>query len=82
MTDFLQAENSIFIVLARLLWAFEIRPSFNTDGSEEAVDISDEAFEPYMFNFEPKRYKARFIPRSEKHAQVLVKNWNVSQVGI
>ncbi|KAH6868935.1 O-methylsterigmatocystin oxidoreductase [Thelonectria olida] len=75
------AENSIFIVLARLLWAYEIRPPFNGDGTIEAVDVSDEAFEPYMFNLEPKKYKARFIPRSEKHAQVLEQNWNISQGG-
>ncbi|KAL7757138.1 hypothetical protein ACKLNR_011665 [Fusarium oxysporum f. sp. zingiberi] len=75
------AENSIFIVLARLLWAYAIRPPFKADGSLEAVDTSDEAFEPYKFNLEPKYYKARFIPRSETHAQVIEQNWNASQGG-
>lgn len=51
------------------------------NGSTEAVDLSDEAFEPYMFNLEPKHYKARFIPRSEEHAQMIEENWNASQGG-
>ncbi|EAT87902.2 hypothetical protein SNOG_04142 [Parastagonospora nodorum SN15] len=39
------AENSMFIVLAKLLWAFDILPPLDEAGREVRVDTSDAAFD-------------------------------------
>jgi len=57
------AENSMFIVLAKILWAFEIRPVVGADGKEETVDVSDQAYEEGM-NTIPKPLRMRFLPRN------------------
>lgn len=57
------AENSMFIVLAKLLWAFEIKPPVDENGTEMDVDVSDEAFE-VGGNTIPKPFKARWMVRS------------------
>jgi cytochrome P450 len=57
------AENSMFIVLAKLLWAFEIKSPVDENGHEMDVDVSDEAFEDGG-NTIPKPFKARWVVRS------------------
>lgn len=59
------AENSMLIVLAKLLWAFDILPPLDGNGREMQVDLSDEAFETGG-NTVPKPYRARFRVRSEE----------------
>lgn len=68
------AENSLFIVLAKLLWSFNILPPLNEDGSLSEMDLSDEANEPGA-NTLPKPYKVRFIPRSQNAAGVVRREW-------
>ncbi|CVK96639.1 related to O-methylsterigmatocystin oxidoreductase [Fusarium mangiferae] len=68
------AENSLFITLAKILWAFRIEPGRGPDGESLPVDLSDEAYEPGI-NTLPKPFKARFVPRNETRAQVLRKEW-------
>lgn len=51
------AENSMFIVLAKLLWAFDIRPPVDAAGNEMKVDLSDDAFKPGA-NTIPKSFRA------------------------
>jgi cytochrome P450 len=59
------ARPSVVIAIARLLWAFDIKPR---DGKPLSVDES-------MFTEElasgPKPFKVVFVPRSEKHRQVI-----------
>lgn len=72
------AENSMFITLAKILWAFEIRPPLGPDGKEEPVDTSDDGYEPGV-NTLPKQYKARFVPRSPEVERVLQSEWIEAQ---
>lgn len=58
------AENSMFIVLAKLLWAFDFKPPIDEKGIEKEVDISDEAYE-VGGNTTPKPFKVRWTVRSE-----------------
>lgn len=58
------AENSMFIVLAKLLWAFDILPPLDADGKEVDVDLSDEAFEEGG-NTVPKPYRVRWRVRGD-----------------
>jgi cytochrome P450 len=59
------AENSMFIVLAKLLWAFDVRPPLDGEGRVEEMDTSDEAFE-LGANTVPKPYRARWVVRGEE----------------
>ena len=72
-------ENSLFITLAKILWAFEIRPPLGADGTEESVDVSDEAYAPGM-NTLPNPYKIRFIPRSPQVERTLRAEWEKARV--
>jgi cytochrome P450 len=67
------AENSLEIVLAKLLWAFEILPP---EGKE--MDLSDEANEDGA-NTLPKPYRVRFVPRSAGAAEVVRREWRHAQ---
>ncbi|TEA09810.1 Cytochrome P450 monooxygenase patI [Colletotrichum sidae] len=72
------AENSLFITIAKIVWAFEIRPPLGADGNEVPVDVSDAAYEPGV-NTLPKPFKVRFIPRSQKRLEVLRAEWAQAQ---
>lgn len=68
------AENSMYIVTAKLLWAFEIRPPMGANNEEEAMDVSDQAYEPGV-NTLPKPFRVRFIPRNKNREETLVEEW-------
>ena len=55
----------MFIVLAKLLWAFDILPPLDKDGREMKVDLTDEAFETGG-NTVPKPYRVRWRVRSDE----------------
>jgi cytochrome P450 len=59
------AENSMFIVLAKLLWAFDILPPLDAAGREVEVDTSDEAFDSVGSTTMAKVYGVRWKVRSE-----------------
>ncbi|KAF2225595.1 putative O-methylsterigmatocystin oxidoreductase [Elsinoe ampelina] len=72
------AENSLFITIAKLIWAFEILPPLGANGKAEVVDVSDDAYEPGA-NTLPKPYKMRFVPRSREREAVLRQEWSTAQ---
>ncbi|KAI8940528.1 hypothetical protein NX059_004206 [Plenodomus lindquistii] len=59
------AENSMFIVLAKLLWAFDILPPLGEDGREVQVDTGDDAFDAVGSTTMAKVYKVRWVPRGD-----------------
>ncbi|KAJ9605738.1 hypothetical protein H2200_009587 [Cladophialophora chaetospira] len=68
------AENSLFITLAKILWAFEIRPCKTEDGEEEKLDTSDGGYEPGT-NTLPKPYRVRFVVRNKEVENTLRREW-------
>jgi cytochrome P450 len=72
------AENSLFITLAKILWAFKIQAPPGPDGREEEVDVSDAVYEPGM-NTLPKPYKVCFIARSPEIERTLRREWTTAQ---
>lgn len=68
------AENSLFITLAKLLWAFNIEPPIGADGQIQLMDTSDEAYESGA-NTLPRPFKVRFIPRDAQREQVTRDEW-------
>lgn len=71
------AENSLFITIARILWAFDILPGLDDNGKEIAPDI--EAYEPGLSLTSPKPFKARFVARSEEKKRLVVEEWKQAQ---
>ncbi|KAF1949069.1 cytochrome P450 [Byssothecium circinans] len=59
------AENSMFVVLAKLIWAFDVLPPLDGEGKEEVLELGDEAFEEGA-NTVPKPYKVRWVVRGEE----------------
>ncbi|KAF7553267.1 hypothetical protein G7Z17_g3760 [Cylindrodendrum hubeiense] len=72
------AENSLFITLAKIIWAFKIEPPVDEDGNKQPVDLSDAAYEEGV-NTLPKPFKARFIPRNGRRSEVLRADWSQAQ---
>lgn len=68
------AENSLFITLAKILWAFQIRAPLTSDGKEEEVDVSDTAYDDGS-NTLPKPFKVRFLVRNKTREQTLQREW-------
>jgi hypothetical protein len=67
------AENSLGIVLAKLLWAFDIQPSEGL-----GIDLSDEANDDGA-NTLPKPYRVRFVPRNTEATEVIRREWRDAQ---
>jgi hypothetical protein len=72
------AENSLFITIARILWAFDILPGLDSDGKEIPPDI--EGYELGLSLTCPKPFKARFIPRSEEKKRLILEEWKQAQM--
>ncbi|KAH7143493.1 putative O-methylsterigmatocystin oxidoreductase [Dactylonectria macrodidyma] len=73
------AENSLFIVAARILWAFELKPALDEHGQEILVDVSDEAY-IHASIVVPKSYSLRFVPRSPQREKVVRDEWKSAEV--
>ncbi|KAL5339641.1 cytochrome P450 [Aspergillus crustosus] len=61
------AENSLFITIAKILWAFRVV-------AVGKVDLSDEAFLPGSMTV-PKPFEVRFVPRSGEVGKVVREDW-------
>ncbi|KAF2199957.1 cytochrome P450 [Delitschia confertaspora ATCC 74209] len=68
------AENSMFIVLAKLIWGFELKPPLDESGKEEDVDTSDEAFMPGG-NTVPKPFRCKWVVRGEEVRKTIWREW-------
>ncbi|MCJ1272147.1 hypothetical protein MMC22_012054, partial [Lobaria immixta] len=69
------AVNSLYIALARLLWAFELKPPLDQWGNEVELDVSDEGgYKDRRFTV-PREYSLRFVPRFEGVEEMVRKEW-------
>ena len=70
------AMNSLFINVARCLWAFDVLPAIDGKGKEVVVD--DLAYSQ-GFNSGPLPFKARFVARSKERRRVVEKAWEEAE---
>lgn len=68
------AERTQWRIVAQILWAFKIEPGVGADGKAIDLDTSYAAYDE-GFLHSPKDYKVRFVPRSERHAEVVRKEF-------
>ncbi|KAL5520612.1 hypothetical protein ACEPAF_2613 [Sanghuangporus sanghuang] len=70
------ARNSVFVNIARLLWAFDILPALDKNGKEiipDSMDYTD------GFNSKPVSFDCRLIPRSEKVIETIKTEYDAVQ---
>lgn len=69
------AHNSLFINIARLFWAFNIRKS--TDESGNPIEPSTAAQPGFLLT--PVKFPCKFEARSDKHAAIIEQTWSEAQ---
>jgi hypothetical protein len=65
------AQNSLFINMARTLWAFNIKRAMGPEGEEIEPVVQSQP----GFIHTPARFKAVLEPRSERHAEIVEREW-------
>ena len=73
------AENSLFMLCAKFLWAFEPKPPLDETGTEVIPDISDDAYEPGTTTL-PKPFRCRLVPWNDTVVEVLKREWSEARV--
>ena len=73
------AENSLSMLCAKFLWAFEPRPALTTQGAEETCAITDDSYEPGTTTL-PKPFRCRSIPRNEIVVDTFKREWAEARV--
>jgi cytochrome P450 len=74
------SNNSLFIIVARILWAFDVKPAIDRDTDRE-VEIDDMAFTS-GFNSRPEPFEVRFVPRTNKVAGVVTREFEDAEKDI
>lgn len=67
------AEGNLALMLANVLWAFEIRPPTGAEkgGKGSAMDLSDDAFDMYPLRH-ARPFKARFALRNDARLRLVL----------
>jgi cytochrome P450 len=65
------AENSLNLVVARLLWAFDVLPAQDEAGNDIQVDSDPTTAYENNVIATPLPFPVRFVPRSDKRAQIV-----------
>ena len=71
------ARNSIYVTVARILWAFDILPTLDSAGKPiipDSMNYTD------GFNSKPVTFDCRFIPRNEKVADCIKSEYSSATV--
>ncbi|KAK5459729.1 hypothetical protein LTS15_003858 [Exophiala xenobiotica] len=68
------AENSLFILCAKFLWAFEPRPPLNDAGEEDKIVITEDHYESGTTTL-PKPFRCRLIPRNDQIVETVKAEW-------
>jgi hypothetical protein len=68
------AENSLFILCAKFLWAYEPRPPLNGAGEGEKIVITDDHYKSGTTTL-PKPCRCRLIPRNDEVVETLKVEW-------
>lgn len=69
------AHNSLFINIARIFWAFNIRKS--RDDAGRPIEPSTAAQPGFLLT--PVKFPCHFEPRSEQHTKIIEKTWRDAQ---
>ncbi|ENH99773.1 hypothetical protein COCC4DRAFT_66198 [Bipolaris maydis ATCC 48331] len=71
-------ESNLALMLANMLWAFDIQPPLNGEKGKATIDVSDDAFEPYPLRH-AKPFKVRFVPQNEHRLEMVLREGREAQ---
>ena len=71
------AERSLFLGIARMLWAFDIKPKTDSEGNKI---IPDQEKLTQGFVCMPEEYSANITPRSEARAKIVRNEWEKARI--
>ena len=71
------AQNSMFINMARVLWAFDIKKAVDSDGN--VLEPSTKTEQGFLAV--PERFPCHFEPRSSKRARIVEETWTKAEAG-
>ncbi|CAG8961172.1 hypothetical protein HYFRA_00002715 [Hymenoscyphus fraxineus] len=71
------AKNSLFIIIARFLWAFDITCAFEEKYGHKVWIVPDPLNMTQGFNSKPEDFKAEFSPRSSQAEEVIRREWEM-----
>lgn len=66
------AERSLFLVISRLLWAFDVGKAHDANGAEIVPDAGDLTEGLFIL---PKPFPAKIVPRSSAKAEKVREEW-------
>ena len=66
------AERSLFLAISRMLWAFDIKPPKDSNGESVLPDPAKLTQGLFVL---PEKFEAVIVPRSEKKAEMVRKQW-------
>ncbi|KAG9233810.1 putative O-methylsterigmatocystin oxidoreductase [Amylocarpus encephaloides] len=69
------ARNSLFIIMARFLWAFDIECTYEWTYGHKVWNVPDPLSMTDAFNSAPKTFGAEFNPRSARAEEVIRTEW-------
>jgi hypothetical protein len=67
------ADRSLFLAMARLLWAFNFQRAVDEDGNEIIPDMTDLVGGLFV---QPRAFKANIRPRNASKAERVRKEWS------
>jgi cytochrome P450 len=70
------AENSLFLLVSRVFWGFNVGHDYDEQGRKVEVDVNAYAGGGLA---KPLAFKARIEPRSEVHKDIMRKEWNATE---
>ncbi|KAJ5167777.1 uncharacterized protein N7482_003371 [Penicillium canariense] len=73
------AERSLFLGMSRILWAFDIEPARDEAGLQIIPD-PDRLTQGFVCM--PEEFPARITPRSQKRADMVVREWKEAEAGL
>ncbi|CAG8952212.1 hypothetical protein HYFRA_00000952 [Hymenoscyphus fraxineus] len=72
------AENSLFLNISRILWAFNIKKKIGKDGN--VIEPTTESLPGWLII--PQPFECTIEPRSEKHARIIEDIWKKTEAGL
>ena len=73
------AERSLFLGIARMLWAFDVSPVKDADGNDI---LPDQEKLTQGFVCMPEEFQAKITPRSEARAKKVRQEWKEAEEGL
>lgn len=73
------AERNLFLAIAKIIWAFSIKPAVDEQGKEVELDINPQTGYGEGFLLCVKDFPCKITPRSEARRETIMREFNEAQ---